>query len=1183
MSRSVRHRVAGVSRYGWVLVVSLAVTAIAVPYVAGLRVATRLEDLLPHDAPAAEDYRRYERSFEGAKKMWVVVSVPDAEDTESVAEAADVLAAALEADPAVAWARAGATEREERFWQESVLPRALLLMPREALPLAARRLEPEAIRERLRGLRADLVHPASILTASLAAADPLGLAELFDVSGPSADPATGAFLSEDGRSALVLASPAGAELDPEAGRRIVRAVVRGGEEAGSAVGLPVEVHAVGGPLYAAHDERVLRGDLVRTVTGSVAGVVVLLLLYFRGPVVPVLLAASVFAGVVWTGAAVRLVRGEIGVVGASFAAILVGLGVDYGIHGATAFRESLAHGRSPEAAMGRALRSTGPAILASVGTTAGAFVVLLLARLDPVRELGAVVAVGMVAVLVAALTVGAPALVLTAAGARERRGEGVLWTGLQRCTVAVVGFGVRRPVAIAIGAAVLTAAAVAGLPRLEFEADLRSLRPSDHPVIAAERVLHERFGTGLESFTVMVAGDDVGSALAQAAAVKRAVLHVGGPEVVVVSPSDWLVEGALLDERARRVERTLPVAQAATAVRQAIEAEGFAPDAFAPFVRILDTLAADGVPEPVSRDEWPVWLHDLVRHGTDGRARVAVEVRIPPGSWIGGPPDDVVAAVREAAPGAAIASVARVGSELRGLLASDAGRLAVAGLVAVAGVVLVSFRGRAVPAALSLVPVALASTWTLGLCAWGGVALDPLSIAVSPILVGIGIDDGLHAVHGTRYHGDVRRSVLAAGRAMGLTTLTTCVGFGGLVLSHVPSLRRGGAIVAVGTMLCLIVTLVLLPALGGSYPAQRRRRREGAVVSGAPQSPEAGPMARLLGAFGITGVFWYRFHCWGVRVAPEWLVRLAIVAFTTAFFVLLTRIRRALGSNLDPVLGPCGYLERQRRAYRTMRTFAWCLTERYERLATGARFRIDAENLPAWRKVAADGRGFIVVTGHVGNWEIGSALPDAMDRRSIHVVREEEMDPRAQAFVRELLDERMGPGYVTHFAGADPALGVTLRETLDRGEIVALQADRPRRGGRTIAAELFGRPYGLPAGPIALARVAGVPLVPVFVLRRSRRRYLVAVGEPIRVGVGPRDAATRECAARLAQALERVIGREPHQWFCFRDLWPAVGAHRGQRSGEDGLAIEPDVDGEHAERPGGVRAAGGHDERCAGR
>jgi hypothetical protein len=83
-----------------------------------------------------------------------------------------------------------------------------------------------------------------------------------------------------------------------------------------------------------------------------------------------------------------------------------------------------------------------------------------------------------------------------------------------------------------------------------------------------------------------------------------------------------------------------------------------------------------------------------------------------------------------------------------------------------------------------------------------------------PILLGIGIDDGLHAVHGTRGHppSSLADAVSSSGRAMTLTTLTTCVGFGSLMLSHIPGLRSGGALVTAGVVASLAATLIVLPA-----------------------------------------------------------------------------------------------------------------------------------------------------------------------------------------------------------------------------------------------------------------------------------------------------------------------------------------------------------------------------------
>jgi KDO2-lipid IV(A) lauroyltransferase len=154
-------------------------------------------------------------------------------------------------------------------------------------------------------------------------------------------------------------------------------------------------------------------------------------------------------------------------------------------------------------------------------------------------------------------------------------------------------------------------------------------------------------------------------------------------------------------------------------------------------------------------------------------------------------------------------------------------------------------------------------------------------------------------------------------------------------------------------------------------------------------------------------------------------------------------------------------------------------------------------------------------------------------------VREPEADPKAQEFVRTLLEGKGGDLYTTHFATADPRLGLELLDALRDGDIVALQGDRPRRGGAVVEAELFGRPFPIPVGPFALARLAGVPVVPVFMFREGRRRYRVTFRDPIRLEAGGRrEAAIASAARTFAADLEWAIREKPHQWFCFGELWP---------------------------------------------
>lgn len=306
-----------------------------------------------------------------------------------------------------------------------------------------------------------------------------------------------------------------------------------------------------------------------------------------------------------------------------------------------------------------------------------------------------------------------------------------------------------------------------------------------------------------------------------------------------------------------------------------------------------------------------------------------------------------------------------------------------------------------------------------------------------------------------------------------------------------------------------------------------------------PHAPESGWVRRLLGPFYVTGVFWFRFHCWGIARMPDWAIRPTLLLFTSFFFVALRNIRNGVAANLEAVLGPCSWWERQKRIWRTLQTFAWCLTERYERLATDRAFEMAGEGVETWREILDSGKGVILLSAHLGSWEAGSMTPSNRDGRRVHVVREAETDPRAQAFIRDLIGRQAKGLYITHFAADDPHLGMVLLETLRAGEIVALQGDRPRTGGRAIETALFGRPFPLPVGPAALARATGVPLVPVFIFREGRRRYRSVVRPPIHVAeTADRKADLTAALDRFGAELEAAIRRAPHQWFCFRRVWP---------------------------------------------
>lgn len=169
------------------------------------------------------------------------------------------------------------------------------------------------------------------------------------------------------------------------------------------------------------------------------------------------------------------------------------------------------------------------------------------------------------------------------------------------------------------------------------------------------------------------------------------------------------------------------------------------------------------------------------------------------------------------------------------------------------------------------------------------------------------------------------------------------------------------------------------------------------------------------------------------------------------------------------------------------------------------------------------GRGVILVTGHVGNWELGG-LFWGQSGVKLNVVTLPEGDARIDRF-REAYRHRYRIDTIV--VDGTPFATLEMMAALRRGEMVAMLVDRwGKEDG--VAAPFFGGVHFLPRGPFALSRATGAPILPAFVVRDGAdyrgivERAFVAEGED--------DAV---CAARVSEALERVIRRYPDQWYNF--------------------------------------------------
>ena len=174
----------------------------------------------------------------------------------------------------------------------------------------------------------------------------------------------------------------------------------------------------------------------------------------------------------------------------------------------------------------------------------------------------------------------------------------------------------------------------------------------------------------------------------------------------------------------------------------------------------------------------------------------------------------------------------------------------------------------------------------------------------------------------------------------------------------------------------------------------------------------------------------------------------------------------------------------------------------------------------------AVGKGVLLLTAHLGNWELAGALVTGLGY-PLRVIALPESNPEVDRFFSERRRQR---GLKVISTGN--AVREVLR-TLGRQEMVALLADRdytPRQD-RVV---FFGEAARLPRGAVWLASHTGAPILPVFLLYGARGRMELHIHEPLFLEAFDGPASIQQAIVRV---LEEEIGKAPHQWYMFRDLW----------------------------------------------
>ncbi|HVK58266.1 MAG TPA: MMPL family transporter [Candidatus Kapabacteria bacterium] len=572
---------------------------------------------------------------------------------------------------------------------------------------------------------------------------------------------------------------------------------------------------------------------------------------------PLKATAALIIGIGYTLGFTTATVGHLNILTVAFLPILIGLAIDFGVHLITRYEEELRKGETQHVAMLRAMVNTGLGIFTGCLTTAGAFFAMGITDFKGIQEMGIITGAGMVLSLVPMMTF-LPALMLkgrkktlepeknphTSSRARLER----IWLD--------------RPVAVTAIVVLLSLAAIIPAKRVYFDYNLLRLQSEGLPAVEYEHKLIESASnsvlyaavvatnkeealllesrlTNLTSVAMVrsmaqyVSGDQsrrlqkVGEIKKEVAGIRFPPIDLDPVNVDDLSRTLWALHGYLslaLEELVKEgqaqpeLELDLRVLRAAIENlrhnmlnadhRQVAQRLGAYQRAlFADLRQTFHSIRTQDDSSPLTEGSLPPNLRSRFI-GKNGLHLLQVYPKRD--VWQRTNQLEFVSEIRTVAPRVTGTPVQLL--EYTTLLKDSYVEAAYYSLGAIVILVLMHFR-RISSVFLSLIPVGIGTLWTAALMGLLGVPLNPANIMMLPLIVGIGVTNGIHILN--RFAEEHNPSILSrsTGKAVIVSALTTIAGFGSLIVAKHQGIQSLGIVMSIGVGMCMLVAVTFLPAI----------------------------------------------------------------------------------------------------------------------------------------------------------------------------------------------------------------------------------------------------------------------------------------------------------------------------------------------------------------------------------
>jgi len=267
--------------------------------------------------------------------------------------------------------------------------------------------------------------------------------------------------------------------------------------------------------------------------------------------------------------------------------------------------------------------------------------------------------------------------------------------------------------------------------------------------------------------------------------------------------------------------------------------------------------------------------------------------------------------------------------------------------------------------------------------------------------------------------------------------------------------------------------------------------------------------------------------------APGW--RAGFLARFIELGAIIARPRREVAlSNIEIAYPGCSRDFRERTLRGVYRHLAWTAAETLalqKDPSQSLEWVVSTEGEDLLARAAKEGKGAVILTGHLGNWELLAAWLCQKGYPLTAIVR----DPDDTDYRDTISEFRARVGLKTLPKQANMKAAIDL---LRRGGFLGILSDQLAGRSEGIKVPFMGKPVFTFAGAAALGILAGSPILPVFSYREAPFRHRVVVRPPMPFPEeGDRKARILELTCRCNEAIESAVRVEPGQWLWLHRRW----------------------------------------------